>query len=69
MAENTYQATLDGGDSTETVELELIQGEPQRTITRSVEIDGETVEELWELDLSSPEYTYRREGYEGRDYS
>jgi hypothetical protein len=69
MAENTYQATLDGGESKETIELELIQGEPQRTITRSVEIDGETVEELWELDLDSPEYTYRREGYEGRDYS
>lgn len=69
MADNTYQATLDGGESSETIELDLIQGEPQRTITRSVEIDGESVEELWELDPDSPDYTYRRAGYEGRDYS
>lgn len=69
MADNTYTATLADGERTDTVELELIQGEPQRTFTRSVDVDGEQVDELWELDLDAPEYTYRPGGYEGRDYS
>ena len=69
MAENTYTATLVRGDSSETLELELIQGEPQRAITRSVEVNGETLEEVWELDLGAPDYTYRPGGYEDHDYS
>lgn len=69
MAENTYTATLDGGEGTETLELEFIQGEPQKTITRSTEVGGEQVEEIWELDLDSPDFTYRPGGYESRDYS
>ena len=51
MAENTYTANLVRGDSSETVELELIQGEPQRAFTRSVEVNGESLDEVWELDL------------------
>jgi hypothetical protein len=69
MADNTYTATLVRGDSSETVELELIQGEPQRTITRSVEVNGESIDEVWELDLGAPDYTYRPGGYEDHDYS
>jgi hypothetical protein len=69
MAENTYTATLARGDSTETVELELIQGEPQRSITRTVDVDGSSVDEVWELDPSAPEYTYRPGGFEDRAYS
>ena len=69
MADNTYTATLDGDGSQEKVELELIQGEPQRAITRSIEIGGETVEQVWELDPDGPDYTYRPAGLEGRDYS
>jgi len=69
MADNTYTATLARGDSSETIELELIQGEPQRSITRTVEVNGESIDEVWELDLDSPDYTYRPGGYEDRAYS
>ncbi len=69
MAENTYTATLARGDSTETVELELIQGEPQRSFTRTVEVGGASVDEVWELDLDGPDYTYRPGGFEDRAYS
>ena len=69
MADNTYTATLARGDSSETIELELIQGEPQRSITRSIEVNGESVDEVWELDQSAPDYTYRPGGFEDRAYS
>ncbi len=69
MAENTYTATLARGDSTETVELELIQGEPQRSFTRTVDVDGTPVDEVWELDPDAPDYTYRPVGYGDRAYS
>ncbi len=69
MAENTYTATLARGDSTETIELELIQGEPQRSFTRTVDVEGTPVDEVWELDLDGPDYTYRPGGYEDRAYS
>ena len=69
MADNTYTATLAGGDRTDSIELEFILGEPQRTLTRSVDVDGEKVDEVWELDLDAPEYTYRPGGYEDRAYS
>ncbi|WP_210508813.1 hypothetical protein [Naasia sp. SYSU D00057] len=69
MADNTYTATLARGDSSETIELELIQGAPQRTITRSVDVNGESVDEVWELDPDGPDYTYRPGGYEDRAYS
>ena len=69
MADNTYTATLVRGDSSETIELEFIQGEPQRSISRPVDVNGETLQEVWELDLGSPDYTYRPGGYEDHDYS
>jgi hypothetical protein len=66
---DTYTATLDSGDSTETVELELIAGEPQKSFLRTVNVNGEDVEEVWELDADAPGHTYRRGGYPERDYS
>ena len=66
---DTYTATLDSGDSQETVELELIAGEPQKSIIRTANVNGEEVEELWELDPDAAEPTYRRGGYPERDYS
>jgi hypothetical protein len=66
---DTYTATLDSGESSETVELELIGGEPQKSILRTAQVNGEDVEEIWELDPDSPDYTYRRGGYPERDYS
>lgn len=69
MAGDTYTATLEGPDSSETLELELIQGEPQRTIARTVEVNGESIDELWELDPSAEDFTYRPGGYEDRAYS
>jgi hypothetical protein len=69
MAENRYTATLARGDSTETVELELIQGEPQRSFTRTVDVEGSSVDEVWELDPDGPDYTYRPGGFEDRAYS
>jgi len=69
MADNTYTATLARGDSSETVELEFIDGEPQRSILRTIDVEGESVDEVWELDLGAPDYTYRPGGYEDRAYS
>lgn len=66
---DTYTATLDAGDTQETVELELIAGEPQKSILRTANVNGEEVEELWELDPDAAEPTYRRGGYPERDYS
>ncbi len=66
---DTYTATLDSGDTKETVELELIAGEPQKSIIRTANIDGEEVDEVWQLDADAPDHTYRRGGYPERDYS
>jgi hypothetical protein len=66
---DTYTATLDSGDSTETVELELIAGEPQKSIIRTATVNGEEIEELWELDPDAEQPTYRRGGYPEHDYS
>ena len=66
---DTYTATLDSGDTQETVELELIAGAPQKSIIRTANVDGEEVEEVWQLDPDAPDHTYRRGGYPERDYS
>ena len=66
---DTYTATLDSGDSKETVELELIAGEPQKSIIRTANVNGEEVEEVWQLDPDAAEPTYRRGGYPEHDYS
>lgn len=66
---DTYTATLLGPDSADSVELELIQGEPQRSFTRTVDVNGVQVDEVWELDPDAGEPTYRPGGFEGRDYS
>jgi hypothetical protein len=66
---DTYTATLDSGDTKETVELELIAGEPQKSIIRTANVNGEEVEEVWQLDPDAEEPTYRRGGYPEHDYS
>ncbi|WP_207456403.1 hypothetical protein [Desertivibrio insolitus] len=66
---DTYTATLDNGQTTETVELELIAGEPQKSFTRASEVNGEEVELLWELDQDSPDYTYRPQFLANHDYN
>jgi hypothetical protein len=66
---DTYTATLDSGDTRETVELELIAGEPQKSIIRTATVNGEEVEEVWELDPDAETATYRRGGYPEHDYS
>jgi hypothetical protein len=66
---DTYTATLDSGDTKETVELELIAGEPQKSIIRTANVNGEEVEEVWQLDPDAAEPTYRRGGYPEHDYS
>jgi hypothetical protein len=66
---DTYTATLDTGDAPETVELELIAGAPQKSFIRTANVNGEDVEELWELDTDAAEPTYRRGGYPEHDYS
>ena len=66
---DTYTATLDSGDNQETVELELIAGEPQKSIIRTATVNGAEVDELWQLDPDAEQPTYRRGGYPEHDYS
>ena len=66
---DTYTATLDSGDTKETVELELIAGEPQKSIIRTANVNGAEVDELWERDPDAEQPTYRRGGYPEHDYS
>jgi hypothetical protein len=66
---DTYTATLDNGQTTETVELELIAGEPQKSFARASTVNGEEIELVWELDLGAPEYTYRPQSLANHDYS
>ena len=66
---DTYTATLQSGDGSETVELERIAGEPQKSFVRTTTVNGEEVEEVWELDPDAAEPTYRRGGYPAHDYS
>jgi hypothetical protein len=72
---DTYTATLIGNDKTETVELELIQGLPQKSFVRPTDGDGAAGEEgedvVWELvpDTDPDVFEYRAAGIPGADYS
>lgn len=59
MSDTVYTAILDSGSTTESIELEFIEGEPQKSLVRSADIDGEPAEVVWELDPDAAEYTYR----------
>jgi len=57
--DGTYTATLINGESTESVELDLVAGEPQKSFVRSGSVDGEAADVVWQLDPDSEEPTYR----------
>ncbi|CAN5162894.1 hypothetical protein BH09ACT1_BH09ACT1_15500 [soil metagenome] len=59
----TYSAQLVNGDSTESVELELIGGLPQKSFVREGTDGGAEV--VWELDPDADEPTYRPADSEG----
>ena len=78
--DNTYQATLISDDGTETVELELIGGLPQKSFVRPVgdsavadDAESDVDEVVWELvpgdDPETDGYQYRPGGIPGADYS
>jgi len=74
MSDSTYTAQLVGSDGTESIELELIGGLPQKSFVRPVSGDNEGEEVLWELvdgDSSQPAdgFEYRQAGWPGADYS
>ena len=70
MSDSTYTARLVGSDGTETIELELISGLPQKSFVRPVTGDNEGEEVLWELvDDGTDEHEYRQAGWPGADYS
>lgn len=64
---DTYTATLESADSSETVELELIAGEPQKSFVRPAGENGE--EMVWELDAEAEGAVYRPGGIPSADYS
>jgi len=71
MTDSTYTARLvqgeDDGEKAETVELEFIEGMPQKSFVRAMGEPG--VEQVWELISGSDEFEYRRAGVPGADYS
>jgi hypothetical protein len=67
MSESTYTAQLVGPDGTESVELELIAGEPQKSFVRPAGENGE--EMVWELDAEAEGAVYRPGGIPSADYS
>jgi hypothetical protein len=75
MSDSTYKAQLVGSDGTESIELELIGGLPQKSFVRPVSGDNEGEEVLWELVDSGAtpdnegEFEYRQAGWPGADYS
>jgi hypothetical protein len=68
---DTYTAYLIGNDRTENIELEFINGLPQKSFVRPVEGDpsDELEEVVWELVPDSEDFTYRVAGIPGADYS
>lgn len=68
----TYTATLAGTEGSETVELTLINGQPQKSFVRPTAGEGvdDTSEEIvWELDRKAEGFVYRQAGVPGADYS
>ncbi|QWT25134.1 hypothetical protein KPL76_07270 [Subtercola sp. PAMC28395] len=59
-AAETYTAHLVDDSGTQTREIEMIDGLPQKSFVLSTDIDGTTIDVVWELDLTSDDNTYRR---------
>lgn len=67
----TYLADLIGSSATETVELEFINGKPQRSFVRPINGDGDSDdgrEVVWELIEDAQGYQYREVGVPAEDY-
>ncbi|GAB2460176.1 hypothetical protein HD599_001240 [Conyzicola lurida] len=72
MSDSTYTAHLIGDDGTETVELDLIQGLPQKSFVRAGSGDFEGEEVVWELVEDGEDeglHEYREAGRPGADYA
>jgi hypothetical protein len=71
MSDSTYTARLVGSDSTDSIELDLIDGLPQKSFVRPIPDGGG--EMVWELVADSEDdeggYEYREAGMPGADYS
>jgi hypothetical protein len=69
--DDTYTATLIGSDGSQTVELEFINGLPQKSFVRPTggETADDTEEVVWELDPDADGFEYRSAGIPGADYS
>ncbi|MBF4463547.1 MULTISPECIES: hypothetical protein [unclassified Rathayibacter] len=66
--DTSYTAILDSGEEQESIRLDLVDGSPQRTVTRVADIDGEEVEVVWELEPDDEGFhVYRPVRVEGRD--
>ena len=61
----TYTAHLVGDNRTETRELEMIGGLPQKSFVLSTAREGTTVDVVWELDTDSDDNTYRPSSGDG----
>lgn len=70
MSDSTYTAHLVGSTGTENVELEFIEGLPQKSIVRTVGGDFDAEEMVWELvtDGTEGRFEYREAGRPGADY-
>jgi hypothetical protein len=67
-----YSAELVGPDGTETIELEFINGLPQRSFVRaSPGFENDSTEDIvWELDEGAQDvFRYEQGGRPERDYS
>lgn len=64
---DTYTADLIGSSGTESVELEFINGKPQKSFVRPMEEGGREV--VWELISDAEGYQYREAGVPSEDYA
>jgi len=72
MSEQTYKAELVGPDGSESVELEYIDGLPQKSFVRATPGAEEDTSQdvVWELDEGADDVLrYRQAGQPGADYS
>jgi len=69
MSESTYTARLVGSTGTETLELDLIDGLPRKSIIREGAGEREDEDVVWELVSDSDDYEYREAGRPAADYS
>jgi hypothetical protein len=71
MSDSTYTARLVGGGGTDSIELDLIDGRPQKSFVRPIP-DG-CGDMVWEIVPDSEDgdgaFEYREAGMPGADYS